>query len=260
MDPMKRLSAFLHGFAPTSALVCSIDGDPPGEGGGQAPQQPPPAPATPAGPPQFTPEQQAWIQQETDRKANAAAAAARRAEQERQGRRGEQPPPANRTEQPTPPAPQAVDVRTEINRIRSFERAAGGYGLTPAALEILESDFQTANPPDPAAWVKQRAEAFGWKAGGTPNGNGGQPPNGGLPTSPPPAGAPTVPVTSRAAPPGPATPTEDTPILSMSVADREALRASLRAKHGDVQGDVEFANRHLKELAARNVRIRPRLV
>lgn len=239
MDPMKRLSAFLYGFTPTSALVCSADGDPPVEGGGQAPQQPPPAPATPAGPPQFTPEQQAWIQQETERKANAAAAAARRAEQERLGRRGGEAPP----QQPPQPAPAAqqpqahADPAAVYQRLRTFDRAVDRFDVSDDARGILEADFNAANPQDPAAWVAQRATAFGLRPRGqaaTPNPN--TPPAAvpnGQPAAPPPAQPPGSPPARVI--------TADTPIWQLSREDQQRLSRQL--------GPFEFKKRLLGQLA-----------
>jgi hypothetical protein len=60
------------------------------------------------------------------------------------------------------------------------------------------------------------------------------------------------PVTSRGTPPPSYTITEDTPILSMSIPDREALRNKI--------GDIKFAERHLKELGERRVRVRSRVL
>ena len=60
----------------------------------------------------------------------------------------------------------------------------------------------------------------------------------------------TPPVTSRGTPPPAGTPTDDTPIMSMSEADKRALAARI--------GDKAFAERHLKELVKSNTRIRPR--
>ena len=58
MNDFKHLSRFLHGFVPGSALLCSVEGDPPGDGGGAPPNAPPPADAPPD-PPTFTAEQEA---------------------------------------------------------------------------------------------------------------------------------------------------------------------------------------------------------
>ena len=74
--------------------------------------------------------------------------------------------------------------------------------------------------------------------------------HGGTPNGPP--------VTMRSAPPTPAGPTEDTPILSMSRSDQKGLLDRLIAQHGFVEGNRQFANRHDRELASRNVRVRPR--
>lgn len=220
---------------------------------------PPAAPATQPGngAPQITPEIQALIDaaktEAAQQAKNAAWAEARRTfEAKQQKPTGGQPPQPKPQEQPASAAPPATDVRAELNRIRSFEREAGKYGLSADALETLEEDFNTANPPDPAAWVQKRATAFGWKPAGqaaTPNGNGSPP--SGQPASNPvvPTGPP---VTSRGAPPPAGVPTDDTPIMSLSESDRKALIAKI--------GDVKYAERMLKEMARDNVRVRPRLV
>lgn len=243
MDPMKRLSAFLYGFVPSSALVCSGEGDPPGDGGGQAPQQPPPAPAQPASPPQFTPDQLAWIEGEKTRASNAAAAAARRAEQSRHGNRGEpqqQPQPSNQAQQPQG---NAADPAQVYMRLRTFDRAADKYGLSDAARAILEGDFNTANPQDPVGWVTQRAEAFGWKAAGPATPATPAPETPAAKTAP--QGAP---VTSSGAPANPTTVTDDTPILRMTEGDRIALRRRI--------GDAAYVERMRKEFREGNVRVR----
>lgn len=249
MDEMKRLAAFLYGFAPQSALTCSIEGDPAPEGGTPPPSSPPPAPATPASQPQFTPEQLAYLEAEKQRAHNAGAAAARRAEQGRQPKPGGEPPPA-----PTPAPTPNTEGLSDSARERMFGRALGKFDLNDKAIALVEREFANAKPSDPAAWLDERAEAYGWKRLGgqpTPAANGGAP-NGAQPTAPPAGGTVPPPVLSRGTPPPPSQPTEDTPILSMSIPDREALRAKI--------GDIAFADRHLKELAARNVRVRPRLV
>jgi hypothetical protein len=250
MDEMQRLATFLYGFAPRSALLCSAEGDPPGDGGAPAQQQPPPATAQPANPPEFTPAQLAWIEAEKTRASNAAAANARRAEQARQKPGGE--PPAA---QP-PAAPQAVDVSAEFARERAFGRALGRFDLNDKALTLTEREFATAKPADPVAWLEERADAYGWKRlGAPPNGNG-QPASGGAPALNPALSGP--PVTSRGAPPSPSGPTDDTPILSMSRSDQAALLSKLVSQHGYVEGNRKFAERHERELKDRNVKVRPR--
>jgi hypothetical protein len=203
----------------------------------------PPAPATPAAP-VVTPEVQALINQAAQAAHNAAWKQARETFEAKQ-KPGAQPPPATTKTEPPPQPPPLTDVRAEINRIRSFERAVGQFGLSPAALDLLESDFNTANPQDPAGWVKQRAEAFGWKAPGQPS----TPAATVAATTPPGTVAPTGPhITERPTPPAPHVVTEDTPILSLSVSDRDALRAKL--------GDVAYAERFRRELKEKQVRIR----
>lgn len=245
MDPMKRLSAFLYGPTPTSALVCSADGDPAGEGGGQAPQQPPPAPAQPASPPQFTPDQLAWIEAEKTRASNAAAAAARKAEQARLGRRGgeqdAQPPAPSNPQQPSGAASDPAQV---YMRLRTFDRAVDKYDLPSSARDIIEADFNKASPQDPAEWVQQRAEAFGWKTRGSSN------PATPAPETPAPKITPQgAPVTGTGAPANPTTVvTDDTPILRMTDSDRIALRRRI--------GDADYVERMRKEFRQNNVRVR----
>lgn len=243
MDPMKHLSAFLYGLVPTSTLLCSADGDPPGEGGGQAPQQPPPAPAQPASPPQFTPDQMAWIEAEKTRASNAAAAAARKAEQARLGRRGGDEQPAQSPAPSNPPQPNgaAQDPAQVYMRLRTFDRAVDKYELPPSARDIIEADFNKASPQDPAEWVQQRAEAFGWKArGSNPATPAPETPAAKTPQGPP--------VTGSGAPANPTTVTEDTPILRMSETDRVALMRRI--------GNAAYVERFRKELREGNVRVR----
>lgn len=232
MDELNNLAAFLYGRAFASSLVCSIEGDPAPEGGAPAPQTTPPAPATPAAP-SFTPDQLAWIEAERTASRNAGAAAARRAVEGRQpARAGEQ-----QAQPSTPPAPPAatqnVDVRAEINRIRAFERAAGGYGLSPDALAVLEDDFNTANPSDPAEWVSKRAKAFGWKS---PTNTSNQAPGS------TPAAAPAAPQPTPGSAPPSTVVTEDTRLMDMSEADRNAFVA----RHGV----HKFKARFLAEMRA----------
>jgi hypothetical protein len=205
-----------------------------------APATQSPAPTTPA----FT---QADIDAAAQRAANAAWAEARRTFEGKQKQTsGGQPQPPKNEQPASTPQPAAVDVRAEIARIRSFERAAGSYGLSADAIATLEEDFNAANPPDPTAWVQKRANAFGWKAAGAAT----QPPASTPVVPSPPAVPGTPPVTSRATPPPAGAPTDDTPIMSMSEGDRRALAAKI--------GDKAFAERHLKELVKGNTRIRPR--
>lgn len=239
MFDRNRLTSYLYGFAPRSALMCLIDGDaPPGDGGAPpATTQPPPAVTQPATP-VFTPEQLAYIAAETTRVSNAAAAAARREAMGRQAKPGGESPQAPARNEPPAPPPNVHDlIRAETTRIRAFERAAGQYGLSPDALAILEQDFNTASPQDPAAWVGARAAAFGWKAGGAttatqpaaPNGSA-TPAAGTMPPPPMPGGAAPARVIDA-----------DAPIMSRSRADQAALAKQL--------GPFEFKARLMRELA-----------
>lgn len=212
----------------------------------------PPQPAAPApqpdgtGTPAITPEIQALIDaraQDAATKAHNAAWKQAREKYEKPASGGQQPPPPKPNEQPAhPPQNVAEVVRAETNRIRSFERAVGQYGLDDNAIAMLEEDLNAANPSDPAEWVHKRAKAFGWKAGGSPT-----------PATPAPANTPApqtapkgAPVTGGGAPANPTTITDDTPILRMSDADRIALANRI--------GVVAYVDRMRKEF--KNVRVR----
>lgn len=191
--------------------------------------------------PTITPEIQALIDaaaREAATKANNAAWKQAREKYEKPAGGGGQAPPA-KSETQSPPSSPPVDVRAELNRIRSFERAAGQFGLSAEALEILEGDFNTANPQDPGAWVKQRAAAFGWKAAGSN-------PAPSAPATPAPKAHQGPPVTGSGAPANPTTVTDDTPILRMSNEARESLRRTI--------GDAAYVERMRKEF--RTVRVR----
>lgn len=243
MNRLKRLEAFLHGAAPDSALLCSVEGDPSSDGGAPAAPVTPPAPN---GTPTITPDVQALIEQaradERTKTSNSVWKQAREKYEKGNGG-GQQPQPPKQNDQPAP-QPQTVDVRAEINRIRSFERAVGQYGLEADAIAMLEEDLNAANPSDPADWVHKRAKAFGWKASGgtsTPA----------TPATPAAMAAPQItpkgaPVTGGGAPSNPTTITDDTPILRMSNSDQLALRQRI--------GDVAFVDRMRKEF--RNTRVR----
>lgn len=239
---LHRLSTFLNGIAPSSALTCWIEGDPAPEGGNPSPAANPPAPAPPASNP-FTPEQLAYIESEKAKARDAGAAATRRALEGRPARPpGETPQPPRNDNPPPAPQSQTVDVRAEMARVRAFERAANRYGLTDAALSILEDDFNRANPTDPASWVSQRADAFGWKPGAhaqtvNPAGNG-SPPGG---SGPAPLAAAPPPSMPGSAPPSRVV-TADTRIVDMSPADRDAL--------ADRVGEKAFRDRLRTELKA----------
>ena len=237
MFELNRFATFLYGFAPRSALLCSNEAPPPGDGGAPPAQQPPPAVTQPASP-SFTPEQLAYIESEKTRVSNAAAAAARREALGRQAKPGGDPPPATRAEPAAPVA--APDAMTVVSRLRAFDRAANRYGLSDSARDILEQDFNAASPQDPAAWVQQRADAFGWKASGTAP----------TATTPPaatvPGAAPSVAGTMTPPPmPGGAAPARvidaNTPIMQRSRADQAALAKQL--------GPFEFKKRLMSELA-----------
>lgn len=125
------------------------------------------------------------------------------------------PPAANAQPSTTDPA---AAVRAEVARMRAFERAAGSYVLSERGLAALEADLALANPPDPSAWVHERAESFGWaKRGAAP-----------VTTAPTTATLQQAPTAPAAPMPGgvPAatqTTTADVPLLTMVRADPERV-------------------------------------
>lgn len=246
MDEMRRLSAFLFGFAPRSALVCSAEGDPPGDGGAPGQQQPPqPAPAAPASGLAFTPEQLAYIETEKAKAANAAAAATRRAEEAKHARRGGEPA-APPTPSNSPPAPsQPTDTAALLQLRDDFDDAMAELTLEHGQKKFIRNLVMEKRPPDVAAFVKDTVTMLGIGKPASP-----APAPAAPPASPPPAAPPPTPgVTSRGVPPPAAVPGDDVPILSMSIPERHALRAKI--------GDAAFAERNEREMKARNVRVRP---
>lgn len=207
-----------------------------------------PAPQPSNGSPQVTPEIQALIDaakaEAAQQAKNAAWAEARRAFEGKSKANGGQQQPAHPSTQTQQPAGNGADPAQVYMRLRTFDRAVDKYGLTDSARAILEGDFNAANPQDPAAWVSQRAEAFGWKAAGAAT------PATPAPDVPAPKTAPQgPPVTGSGAPANPNTTiTDDTPILRMSDADKVALRRRI--------GDVAFVERMRKEFKENNVRVK----
>ena len=195
MRDHRQLSAFLNGFAPRSALLCSVEGDPPGDGGGAPPNAPPPAPA-PQAPPTFTAEQEAVIRAREEAARNAGAAATRRAHEQRQAKPGGEPAPSN------PPAPISTEGLSEPARERMFGRALGRFDLDDRAVTVVERDYARDKPADPVAWLNERADAFQWRRlGESPTPPHNAPPSPAAlaapapadPAKPAPSGAPSAP-------------------------------------------------------------------
>ncbi len=244
MDELHRLAAFLFGFAPRSALTCSIEGDPPG-GGGTPPATPPapPAPATPAAP-VVTPEVQALINQAAQAAHNAAWKQARETFETKQGKPGAPQPPPKPTETNAPATP--PDFVSLMKLRDDFDDAIGDLTLTGAQKKFLREHVMEKRPDDVGGYLRTFTETLGV---------GKQPSTPVAPvatTTPPGAPAPaTGPhITERPVPPASHVVTEDTPILSLSLADREALRSKL--------GDIAYAERFRRELKEKQVRVRSR--
>lgn len=141
------------------------------------------------------------------------------------------------------PTPGAVDV------IRSALTAAGFQDAEATAL-VEQAIAARAPAPPPRAPISTPAGAAAAKTYSIDElrtiastlGLGGA-------AAPAPA-PPGPPITSRGTPPPAGKPTADTPILSMSEADRRALAAEI--------GDIKFADRMIKEMVRDNVRVRSR--
>jgi hypothetical protein len=205
------------------------------------PVTPTPAVATPAAQP-VPPDIQALIDAAASAAHNAAWKQARETFAKKTASPGGNTPPAA-----TPAPAPATDVSAEYARLRAFDRTLAKFDLSEKAAELTERDFAAAKPPDPVAWLNERAEGYGWKRHGQP-----APAPTGQPVTPPPAVPNGPPVTSRGTPPNAATVTDDVPILSMSIPDRMALIAKI--------GEVAYAERHRRELKTRNVMVRTHLV
>lgn len=244
MDPMKQLATYLYGCAPTSALTCSIEGDPPSDAGGSPAPQPSPAPAQPASQPQFTPEQLAWIKDETTRASNAAAAAARRAEQERLGRRGgEQPQAQAQPNNPSPPAPAPAgvvdsDALNDALAEYPFDRDQR-QEIRAAARREGAGDLDTFV----AKWGRMFGKAKATATPATPAGNNGAPQGGASPA--PTSAAPAGPMPASSAPSRVLT--ADTPLHMMTPAERVAFVKQ--------KGVHEFKAKVMRELADSGLRV-----
>lgn len=209
-----------------------------------APQQ------QPTGAPLITPEIQALIDakaQEAAKRAHDAAYAEARRTFEGKPPRGQATPSA-RPEQSPPDNPRtpADDLQALLNRQRSFDRVVAKYDLPESALSILEADFATAKPDDPASWVTARAQAFGWKPLGAMSTNPANQPASGAP-APTHAPANGQPVTAGGAPPAQQPVRTDKMIHQLSPADQKELAARL--------GPIEFKNRLWSEMARVQVAI-----
>lgn len=214
----------------------------------------PAAPATQpsAGAPQITPEIQALIDKAASEAAqqakNAAWAEARRTfEAKSKTANGGQPPQPPKPE--PPPNGNGQDALALIALRDAFDDATSDLTLTGAQKKFVRELVMKERPSDVADYVSNFVTMSGWNSKPVPAGPAAAPAPAPTTTA---AAAPTVPVTSRATAPAPSGPTDDTPILSMSDADRKALIAKI--------GDIKYAERVLKEVARDNVRVRPRLV
>lgn len=252
MKTRHNLSAFLFGYAPSSSLLCSIEGGESGDGGAPPSHAPPAAPAPQPSATTITPDIQALLETAKQQAYNAGAADVRRAFEAKGKPNGGNTPPAA-----TPaPASQHVDVSSEIARHRAFDRAVGKFDLSDKALGIIEAEFASSKPPDPTAWLSERADAFGWKRHGqtaasvTPSSTPASVP-GAAPSGSPATGTNTgAPVTSNGAPSSPTAITDDTPILRLSPADQVALQQRIGVK--------AFTDRMMKEFREHGTRVRLR--
>lgn len=202
---------------------------------------PTPEPAAPVAnsSPALTVEAVQRMIEESARKAFASGAAAGRREAESRVK-GAAP------SQPAAPQPSTPHAPPDYSALRTFDRALGKFDLSDDALAVVEEDFARANPPDPAAWVSSRANAYGWR------------PRGAQPTAPhqTTTTAPASPAQPHTPMPGstpPATPvlTSDTPIMTLLRTDPsqvDRLVAQL--------GPVKFNERMQAEWRASNLRVK----
>ena len=259
MKRLEQLTTFLYGFTPRSALTCSIEGDPPGDGGAPATPAAPVTPPVNPGTPAITPEVQALIDaaraDERTKTSNSVWKQAR--EKYEKPNAGQQP--TTPPKQDPPSSSSGQDATVLIKLRDDFDDAISDLSLSGAQRKFVRELVMKERPSDVADYVSNFVTLSGWNAKQPiPAGSGG------APSAPAPtttaAASPTVPVTSRGVPPNPAGPTEDTPIKSMSEADRRALLNKLVGQHGHEKGNAMFADRMLRELARDNVKVRPRLV
>jgi hypothetical protein len=145
-----------------------------------------------------------------------------------------------------PPNGNGQDVLAILALRDAFDDATSDLPLTGQQKRFVRELVMKERPADVADYVSNFVTLSGWNAKPTtPPGNGTPPSQPANPASP------VIPVTSRGTPPNAATPTEDTPILSMSKADQLAL--------GE-RDPIGFANRLLKELNRDKTKVRPRLL
>jgi hypothetical protein len=144
----------------------------------------------------------------------------------------------------TAPASTALDVEALLERRENFAHALGKFEVPDTAIARARKAFTAEKPDDVNGWVSTFATEMGWKQ------RSAQPP---APAGPPAATstapAPTAHVTERPGPPASHVVTDDTPLRSMSFADREAYRQKV--------GDIKFADRYLEELKGVRVKTRP---
>lgn len=140
--------------------------------------------------------------------------------------------------QATTTAPAATtDVASQIARLRTFDRALGRFDLPDAARDIIEADFNLANPADPSAWIQARSEAYGWKRLGASTSTSIPAASAVTTPAPAPSGQPVV---TRPASPVPPPISDDAPILSMTPDQRLALEQRI--------GNAEYVRRLFGEL------------
>lgn len=195
--------------------------------------QPAPAPQAAA---TISPDVQALIEAAKREAYNAGAATTRRAFEERLKSKESPKPEAPQPTATASPAP-AVDVSSEIARLRTFDRALGRFDLPDAARDIIEADFNLAKPADPAAWIQARSEAYGWKRLGASTSTSIPAASAVTTPAPAPSGQPVV---TRPASPVPPPISDDAPILSMTPDQRLALEQRI--------GNAEYVKRLFGEL------------
>ncbi len=246
MNQLRHLTTFLHGFTPRSALLCSGEGDPPGDGGAPTPPAAPVTPPANPGTPAVTPEVQALIDQaRADERTKTSNSVWKQAREKYEKGSGGQPPSPPKTE----PNGNGQDVLAILATRDAFDDATSDLSLTGAQKKFVRDLVMKERPTDVAEYVSNFVTLSGWSnskpippAAPATGVQPALPANPAVPANPP--------VTSRGTPPPAAGPTDDTPIMSMSEADKRAL--------ADKIGPKAFAERHLRELTKSNTRIRPR--
>lgn len=237
-----NLANFLYGFAPTSALLCSGEGDPPGDGGGGNPGAAPVTPPANPGTPSITPEVQALIDQaRADERTKTSNSVWKQAREKYEKGNGGQPPPTQQQQPPKTENPSnGPDALTILKLRDDFDDAIGDLSLSGAQKKFLRDMVMEKRPGDVGGFVSSFVEMSGWKAGGSSN------PATPAPATPAPKAPQGPPVTGSGAPANPTVTTDDTPLLKMSNEARESLRRRI--------GDVEYVKRMRTEF--RTVRVR----